>query len=539
MRSLVSLMYGSLATLLWVSSSFDLASAASIPRFQELETRTRADLNSNTVRRELGSRLSSGTLIFGPNDERFAGATARWNMFAPPQIQVVIQPGAESDVSKIVKYCNDNSIDFLALNRGHGNSRSLGSFNGVQISLVSLVNIAIQPSRQSAWFGGGVYGGLVTKYLWERGFVTTTGSCDCVGLLGAGLGGGHGRHEALYGMVSDNIRQLNIVLGDGRAINVSPTSNSDLLWAMKGAGHNFGIVTSFELNIFPRGPDTWHYHNYIWAGDQLEPVFNALNAFHNNGSTPVNMTTNFGSFFLNASVSTTDPILSWTFAYRGSAEKAEALLTQFNAIPAIYEEQGDVPYSQVSKAQATAEDDFICMDGNKRITTTAGLQVYNVTAERLIYEGFRSRAISNPALAAGCGILHEGYATAGVTSKNPADSAYPFRSDHHLMLFNGVVPPGDAVLEAQAWEWANEVRDMWNAGQPGRPANNYVNYANGFEDLDSIYGWESWRLQRLRALKQKYDPQNKFRFYNPIVEAREGKGKGKGKGKGRRRSFQG
>jgi hypothetical protein len=406
----------------------------------------------------------------------------------------------------------------LTINRGHGNPQSLGTFNGVQINMMNLLEITIQPDGKSAWFQGGVYGGLVTKYLWDHGYVTTTGSCDCVGLMGAGLGGGHGRHEGLYGMVSDNIRQLNVVLGNGTAIRVNSTSNSDLLWAMKGAGHNFGIVTSFEMNIFPRGPDTWHYHNYVWRGDKLEALFTALNAFHNNGSTPVNMTANFGNFFMNTTITPDEPVIWWTFAYRGSAADAERLLAPFNAIGSVYEESGDVPYPGISHAQQTGLEDFICIPGNIRITSTAGLQVYNVTAERQIFEGFKRRVRKEPELAAGTAILHEGYSTAAVGTFDSASSAYPFRADHHLMLFDAIVPPNNKKLEKAAWKWADEVRDLWNKGQPGRPVDAYVNYANGFEPLEQIYGQEPWRLQRLRALKRKYDPQNRFRYYNPIVK---------------------
>ncbi|KAI8931400.1 hypothetical protein NX059_011730 [Plenodomus lindquistii] len=383
--------------------------------------------------------------------------------------------------------------------------------------MAKLRNIAIQPSGRSAWFAGGVYGGQVTKYLWDHGYVATTGSCDCVGLVGAGVGGGHGRHEGLHGMVSDNILQINLVLGDGTAIRVSPTSHSDLLWAMKGAGHNFGIVTSFEMNIFPRGPDTWHYHNYVWRGDKLEAVFSALNKLHNNGSTPVNMAINFGNFLMNNTITDKEPILFWTFAYRGSAASAQPYLAPFNAIHSEYDESGNVPHPEISHMQQTGIDDFICSDGNKRITTTAGLQVYNLTAERQIFEGFKKRVASHPALAAGTGILHEGYATEAVNKQDPRNSAYPFRDDHHLMLFDAIVAPGDKVAEKAAWQWANEVRDQWNGGQPQRPVNAYVNYANGMETLEERYGHEKWRIQRLKGLKKKYDPRNNFRYFNPIV----------------------
>ncbi|KAI1818152.1 hypothetical protein GGS20DRAFT_529952 [Poronia punctata] len=55
--------------------------------------------------------------------------------------------------------------------------------------------------------------------------------------------------------------------------------------------------------------------------------------------------------------------------------------------------------------------------------------------------------------------------------------------------------------------------------RPGRLPNAYTNYASGMETVQQWYGHESWRIERLRALKAKYDPRNAFRFYNPIVGA--------------------
>ena len=364
-----------------------------------------------------------------------------------------------------------------------------------------------------------MYDGQVARYLWEKGYVAAHGSCDCVGLMGPGLGGGHGRHEGLYGLVSDNIRQLDLVLADGSSIRVNETSHSDLLWGLKGAGHNFGIVTRFELNIFPRGPDTWHYHSYVWAGDKVEPLFNALNAFHKNGSTPVNMTTNFGQYLVNATVSVEEPSIGWTFAYRGSAEEAERLLAPFNAIEAAWDAQGDVPFPEVSVAQGTGEDELLCQSKNTiRPITTAGLQVYNVTAQQKIFDGFKRRLAENPELGARGVIVHEGYSNEAVTAIDSDVSAYPFRADHHLMYFSAILDANSSsTLVDAAWEWAEEVRDQWNDGQPGRLPNAYVNYANGREPLEQKYGHEPWRLERLRGLKAKYDPSNRFRFYNPII----------------------
>ncbi|KAK1779566.1 hypothetical protein QBC45DRAFT_410955 [Copromyces sp. CBS 386.78] len=511
MRSLV------ISSLCFLSGLSSLVSGASVPRYFESQPTTRQNLTSQEVRQELGSQVSPGTLIYGPDDAEFANLTSRWNDFSKPDVRVVIEPAAESDVSTIVKYCNDNSIDFLAVGGGHGLTYSLKKFSGLQISMRQLNNITIQESGKSAWFGGGTVVGPVIQYLYDRGYVTTTGGCECVGMLGAGLGGGHGRYEGFYGLISDNILQLRVVLADGSAIVVSNSSHSDLFWAMRGAGHNFGIVTSYEMNIFPVGPKTWHWHNYIWRGEQLETVFGALNAFHNNGSTPVNMAFEVGNFLMDTSITSEEPVLFWTFAYRGPADEAEKLLAPFNAIDAVSSTMGDVPYSQIATVQGTSWDSPICQHGLVHVTSTVFLQVFNVTTERQIFEGFKRRAQSSPALAAGSSIMHEGYSTEAVDKIDPASSAYPFRGDHHLNLFNAVAPSPDYEAEARAW--AAEVRDQWMAGQPGRKLDAYVNYASGMETVPDWYGHESWRIERLKSLKAKYDPYNRFRYYNPIIAA--------------------
>lgn len=133
-----------------------------------------------------------------------------------------------------------------------------------------------------------------------------SGSASCVGLLGPGLGGGHGRWQGFYGLVSDNFIKLNTVLANGTAVTVSETSNSDLFWAMKGAGHNFGIVTSAEMKLYDRGPDTWYYKIYIWNQTNIETVFEKLNEFRKDGTQPKEMAVNYGAFTLIPDISATE-----------------------------------------------------------------------------------------------------------------------------------------------------------------------------------------------------------------------------------------
>jgi hypothetical protein len=259
-------------------------------------------------------------------------------------------------------------------------------------------------------------------------------------MLGPGLGGGHGRYQGFAGMISDNFVTLNVVLANGTAIQVTQESNPDLLWAMKGAGHNFGVVTSFELKIYPRVVDTWYYKLYIWTEDKLETVFNELNNFHNNGTgEPKEMAVNYGLYMMNQSVSETEAVIWWSFVYAGSQEDAQQYLTPFDNIEAVSTEDGNVPYTEIPHKTGTGLEDPLCDSGFVHMHYTAGLQVWNTTAQREMYELFNKNVQEQPALA-GSVIIMEGYSTEGVRAVDPDTSAYPWR-DYTLLSY--VFDPGD------------------------------------------------------------------------------------------------
>jgi Berberine and berberine like len=75
----------------------------------------------------------------------------------------------------------------------------------------------------------------------------------------------------------------------------------------------------------------------------------------------------------------------------------------------------------------------------------------------------------------------------------------------------------DTSLDAQAEEFGRHARSLLKAGSGSPEQHSYVNYAHGDESLEEVYGYKPWRLQKLRWLKKKYDPKNKFGFFEPIV----------------------
>ncbi|KAI1735259.1 FAD-binding domain-containing protein [Xylaria scruposa] len=487
------------------------------PRYFQNYPVTRRNITAAMVQKELAAQLSNGTIVFGPSDPAYANATSRWVTFVKPDIRVVVQPAQESDVATIVKYCNDNSIEFLARNRGHGITTSLNSFDGLEIDLSLLQRVVINKQEMTAMLQGGSYAAPTIQTLWDQGFVTSTGAAYCVGLMGVALGGGHGRLEGIHGLVADGLVHLNAVLADGSKIGINATSHSDLFWAMKGAGHNFAIVTSYTVKIYSKPPTTWHYHNYTWTGDKVEAVFTELNKLHtsDNGTTPPLMAYEGGTISIDPSISETEAILSWTFAYNGLAEDAEKLLKPFNDIGAVNEQTGDVPYIDITDIQGTGLNGPVCQDAPYVVSSNM-LLTYNVTTQQQIYQQFNQYAAKYPSLGASTRLSFEGYSNAAVQAIDPASTAYPHRDQNHIVYFLGAVTDSSLFDTAQAW--AKEFWALWNAGKASKKPDTYVNYAAGqkYESIKSIYGYEPWRLERLRRLKAQYDPHNRFRFFVPI-----------------------
>lgn len=152
-----------------------------------------------------------------------------------------------------------------------------------------------------------------------------TGTCECVSYLGPGLGGGHGWLQGRHGLVSDQFVSMNVVLANGSLITVD--EHSELFWAMKGAGHNFGIVTSMTSKIYDIQHPNYAMETLIFSGDQVEAVYQVANEqWLTNGKTnPVDLI-NWSYWYFDP---TTDP--DKVSADSMSARVIRHILTVFTA----------------------------------------------------------------------------------------------------------------------------------------------------------------------------------------------------------------
>ncbi|KAI4212331.1 MAG: hypothetical protein LQ351_004901 [Letrouitia transgressa] len=318
---------------------------------------------------------------------------------------------------------------------------------------------------------------------------------------------------------------MTVVLANGSTVFVSKTSYPDLFWGMLGAGQNFGIVTEANIKIYD-SPSAWFYAEMQFTQEKLEAFFNRLSMVTKNGTQPKELGSIYSYFTLNRKISVSDvkllcvleqPVILMQFAYAGTEAQAWPYLRPFLSLnPTTFKKNTTLPPSNIQSAASQDSDSALCADGlSNFLLFPLGLQVYNTTANRAVYNLFKNFVTEYPAFDQTI-VQFEDYALEGMKKIDPASTAYPHRDDNILVSFAPVYKFAPE-LDSLAFKIANQARDIWHAGDaPWRKRTAYLNYAAGDETAEQLYGYESWRLERLRALKKKYDPNGKLVFFNPF-----------------------
>jgi FAD/FMN-containing dehydrogenase len=175
-----------------------------------------------------------------------------------------------ADVMAAVKYAR--AADLRIAIRGGGHSAAgLGACDdGLVIDLSRLRYVHVDPSARTVRVGGGSVWGDVDHATHQFGLAVPAGIISTTGVGGLTLGGGTGYLTRKYGLTIDNLLSADVVLADGSFVTASPDRNSDLFWALRGGGGNFGVVTSFLFQARP--VDTVNAGPMLWDMDRAADV---------------------------------------------------------------------------------------------------------------------------------------------------------------------------------------------------------------------------------------------------------------------------
>ena len=143
----------------------------------------------------------------------------------------------------------------------------------------ALKKLDYDASKRQMTVGGGVQTGEFANATFAQAMEVTVGSCPCTGVLGISLGAGIGRLQGKYGYLNDNMVSIRLLLANGTVITASETENKDVFWAVRGAGHNFGIGLEVTFQVYPQENEGKHYvADFEFELAQLEAVFEQINA---------------------------------------------------------------------------------------------------------------------------------------------------------------------------------------------------------------------------------------------------------------------
>ena len=269
-----------------------------------------------------------------------------------------------------------------------------------------------------------------------------------------------GLYQGLYGLMADNFLEMTIVTADGSTVTANDRQNADLFWAMRGVGHNFGIVTSYVYKIYDAIP-TWYAASYQYTEDKLEAVFTELNKLNNNGKQPKELTT-YTVFANNPSVSDKvgrpphscftisyvnqtitcskknrltpppQPIIILSLWYSGPTPSALRYTRPFLSLSPLNITSLTIPYASLAPAIGLDPSSPICQRGAHSSSFPIGINKFNTTANRQVYELYADMVGTYPELKKSV-VQFEAYPMQGVRKVAEGDTVYAHRGDGLLV----------------------------------------------------------------------------------------------------------
>jgi FAD/FMN-containing dehydrogenase len=192
----------------------------------------------------------TGTVI-RPEDPEFDAARLVHNAVYDRRPCLIVRVASAADVARTVVYAREQGAEIAIRGGSHSLAGHGTSDGGIVVDLSGMKGLHIDPERRLAWAQAGLTAGEVTVAAAAHGLAVPFGDTATVGIGGLTLGGGIGWLVRKFGLTIDALVAVDVVTADGRLVTASADENSDLFWAVRGGGGNFGVVTRFQFRLFP------------------------------------------------------------------------------------------------------------------------------------------------------------------------------------------------------------------------------------------------------------------------------------------------
>jgi FAD/FMN-containing dehydrogenase len=437
-------------------------------------------------------RRFTGALITR-SEEGYDGARRVWNAVIDRRPAIIARCSTPEDVRTAVKLARSEALPISVRGGGHSVAGTAVCDDGLMIDLSPMKGVTIDASKREAVAAPGVLWGEFDAATQVHGLATTGGQVSHTGIAGLTLGGGLGYLMGKHGAVCDNIVDLEVVTADGEMLIANEEQNPDLFWAMRGAGANFGIVTSFRYRLHPL--------EQVLAGMLLYPRERAIEliAFHREflAGSPDELDTTVG--FLNSPDGT--PMVGIIAVWAGNIAEGQRVLEPLRKFGS--------PVADLIRPMAYTEVQSMVDDalpvGNRYYWKSNFASELTPAIAEVLEKG--TNAMPSPLSMA---LIFEVKGQLRRVPKNAMAFDHRDVGFEMSIIANWTEPAQDAVNI----DWA---RNVWRAAQPYVLPAVYTNHMTAEESADRVraaYGADKY--DRLAALKSKYDPDNFFRLNHNI-----------------------
>jgi FAD/FMN-containing dehydrogenase len=189
--------------------------------------------------------------VIGPADPEYDSARRIWNASIDKRPGLIVRCAGAADVVQTAKFGRANDLLVSIRGGGHNVAGRALSDDGLVIDLSSMRAVFVDPAKGTARVQGGATLGDLDRETHAFGLAVPAGVVSRTGIAGLTLGGGVGWLVRKYGLTCDNVLSFEIATAGGKLLTASADENTDLFWALRGGGGNFGVVTSFLFRAYP------------------------------------------------------------------------------------------------------------------------------------------------------------------------------------------------------------------------------------------------------------------------------------------------
>jgi FAD/FMN-containing dehydrogenase len=196
----------------------------------------------------------TGTLI-RPHDSSYDEARRLWNGAIDRRPALIARCADAHDAALALDHALTRGLPVAVRGGGHNVAGSAIVDGGVVIDFSELRRVTVDPAQRVARVQPGALWGDVDTAAQTHGLATPAGIVTHTGVAGLSVGGGFGWLSRRWGLTSDNLIAVRVLLADGTLVRAALHEHPDLFWAVCGGGGNFGIVVEFEFRLFELGTE--------------------------------------------------------------------------------------------------------------------------------------------------------------------------------------------------------------------------------------------------------------------------------------------